>query len=54
MLAYMAWDLNVCDLKQLCLNTIEFASISDSDKQSLKSFFDYKWKIFLAYVRGKH
>jgi len=53
-LAYLAWDLNVCDLKQLCLNSIEFASISDADKKSLKSFFDYKWKIFLAYVRGKH
>ena len=54
LVAYLSWDLTLCDLKQLCLNSIEFASISDSDKEALTKFFNYKWKIFLAYVRGKH
>jgi adenosine deaminase CECR1 len=30
--AYLCWDLNLNDLKQLCLNSIEFASIEEKDK----------------------
>ena len=54
LLAFLNWDLNLLDLKQLCLNSIEFASVSDSDKTALREFFHYKWSVFLAYVRGKH
>ena len=54
LLAYMAWDLTLLDLKQLCLNSIEFASVTEEDKVELRSFFNYKWKIFVAYVRGKY
>ena len=53
-LAYLAWDLNLMDLKQLCLNSIEFAAINEADKQSLTKFFNYKWKEFLVFVRGKY
>lgn len=53
-LAYMTWDLNLLDLKQLCLNSIEFASVGEEDKVVLRSFFNHKWSTFLAYVRGKH
>ena len=52
--AYLCWDLNLMDLKQLCLNSIEFAAIGDKDKKNLENFFNYKWKIFLAFVRGKY
>ena len=52
--AYLCWDLNLMDLKQLCLNSIEFAAISEADKKNLENFFNYKWKIFLAFVRGKY
>ena len=54
LLAFLTWDLNLMDLKQLCLNSIEFASISDEDKENLTEFFNYKWQIFLAYVCGKY
>ena len=53
-LAYLAWDLNLMDLKQLCLNSIEFAAISEADKQNLTKFFNMKWKEFLVFVRGKY
>lgn len=53
-LAFISWDLSLMDLKQLCLNSIEFASISDEDKVSLRNFFNWKWQIFVAYVRGKY
>ena len=53
-LVYLAWGLTLMDLKQLCLNSIEFASITNEDKQALTQFFNYKWKVFLAYVRGKY
>ena len=51
--AYLCWDLNLMDLKQLCLNSIEFAAISEADKKNLENFFNYKWKIFLAFVRSR-
>jgi adenosine deaminase CECR1 len=53
-IAYLSWDLNLRDLKQMCLNTIHAASISEAEKKDLQQFFDYKWRIFLAYVRGKY
>ena len=53
LVAFLNWDLNLMDLKQLCLNSIEFASVSAVEKKDLEQFFHYKWKIFLAYVRGK-
>lgn len=54
LLAYLCWDLDLSDMRQLCLNTIEFASISQEDKAVTLDFFNYKWKVFLAYVRGKY
>ena len=54
LVAYLAWDLNLMDLKQLCLNSIEFASVDEEHKVKLNTFFEYKWEIFLGYVRGKY
>lgn len=45
--AYLCWDLTLLDLKQLCLNSIEFAGVSEADKVELRNFFNYKWEIFL-------
>lgn len=36
LLAFLCWDLNLMDLKQLCLNSIEFSSVSEADKDSLR------------------
>jgi adenosine deaminase CECR1 len=51
---YLAWDLNIADLKKLCLNSIEFATITDDEKKELMKFFDYKWSRFLDYVNAKY
>lgn len=52
--AYIAWDLNLSDLKQICLNSIEFAAVPEEEKKPLYTFFDDRWRRFLAYVRGNH
>jgi len=54
MYAYLWWDLSIEDMKQLALNSIEFASISSEDKLNAIDFFEEKWSSFLAYVRGKY
>ena len=54
LIAYLAWDLNLMDMKQLCLNTIEFAAVSEEDKVAIREFFNYKWQVFISYVRGKY
>jgi len=33
LLIYLAWGLDLADLKQLCLNSLEFASISGESEQ---------------------
>lgn len=53
LLAYLHWGLNIADIKQLCLNSIEFASISADEKKSLREFFDYKWTVFCKHVCGR-
>lgn len=52
--AFLAWDLDIADLKQLCLNSLYHASITAEEKQELKEFFDYKWVRFLDFVIGKY
>ena len=54
LVAFLSWSLTLNDMKQLCLNSIEFASIEEEHKTALKEFFTYKWNIFLAFVRGKY
>ena len=54
MVAYLSWGLSLNDLKQLCMNSIEYASIEEDRKHELREFFNYKWKVFLAFVRGKY
>ena len=54
MIAYLAWGLSLNDMKQLCINSIEYSSVSAADKKALTEFFNYKWTVFLAFVRGKY
>lgn len=54
LLAYIAWDLSLADLRQLCLNSIEYATVSEEHKETLKKFFNDKWSRFLAYVKGAY
>lgn len=53
-MAYLAWGLDLGDLKQLCLNSLTHASINEDEKAALTEFFNYKWYKFLLYVKGRH
>lgn len=35
---YLAWDLSLSDLKQLLFNSLEFASITEGEKQAVREF----------------
>jgi adenosine deaminase CECR1 len=48
--AFVCWELDIADLKQLCINSITYSSINEEEKVELRKFFDYKWKRFLDYV----
>lgn len=52
--AFLAWDLDLDDLKKLCINSIKYSSLSKEDREQLHKFFLYKWKRFLDYVIGKY
>lgn len=54
LVAYLEWGLDLADLKQLCLNSLEYSSVSEAEKVVLRKFFDVKWRRFLSYVRGKY
>ena len=56
LLVYLAWGLDLADLKQLCLNSLEYASISEESedyRKDMKEFFNYKWKKFLIAIKGR-
>ena len=52
--AFLSWDLDIADLKKLCLNSLTYASITDVEKQNILKFFDYKWQRFLDHVITKY
>lgn len=52
--AYLAWDLDIADLKKLALNSIKYSSVSEEDKVAVGKFFNYKWDRFLDYVLGRY
>jgi adenosine deaminase len=51
--AFLAWELDLADLKQLCINSLNYALISDDEKEQIRPFFEERWTRFLEYVRGK-
>lgn len=52
--AFLAWELDLADLKQLVLNSLNYASLTDEEKGNLRPFFEDRWKRFLEYVLGKY
>ena len=38
--AFLAWELDLADLKKLCLNSLEFASISAEERAKIKPLFN--------------
>lgn len=54
LVAYIAWGLDLTDLKKLALNSLEHAAIPEEDKVPLRAYFDHKWEHFVRYVRGRY
>ena len=53
--AYLAWDLDIRDLKKLSLNGITYSSVSEAHKKHLLTeVFPGKWKEFINLVLQKH
>ena len=52
--AFLAWELDLADLKKLCLNSLEFASISAEEKAKLLPLFNSKWTQFIDFVKSKY
>jgi adenosine deaminase len=54
LVAYIAWDMNLRDLKKLSLNGITYSSLDDEKKKHLKEeVFPRKWNQFIEYVIEK-
>lgn len=51
---YLAWELNITELKKLNYNSIEYASISEEDKVQFRQLFEEKWAIFVQMVIDKY
>ena len=54
LVAYLEWDLDLSDIKKLCLNSIEYSTVSEESKVELRKLFDLRWRRFLSYVRGRY
>ena len=55
LMAMIAWELDLKDLKKLSLNGITYSSVSDEKKKHLKEkVFPQKWKEFIEYVLEKY
>lgn len=52
--AFLSWDLDIADLKKLCLNSLTYASLSDQEKRSMLTYFHYKWDRFLDFIITKY
>jgi len=38
LMAYLAWDLDFCDLRQLAINSLEFACVTEEEKTEIRKF----------------
>lgn len=54
LIAYLAWDLNLADLKKIALNSLTHSTIPEKDKAAVKEYFNYRWVKFLRFVRSNH
>ena len=53
--AFLAWDLDLKDLKKLSLNGITYSSLDKEHKNHLKNnIFTRKWKEFIDLVLEKY
>lgn len=54
LVAYIAWGLDLTDLRKLALNSLDHCTLPQNEKDEIRVFFEYKWIEFLQYVRGRY
>jgi adenosine deaminase CECR1 len=55
LMAYIAWDLSIRDIKKLSLNGIEYSNIDRDHKTYLKDeIFSKEWKEFVQNIIAKY
>jgi len=52
-LVFIHWDLNLKELKQLCLNSLNYASLHEQDKLEILNSFQANWSIFESELKLK-
>ena len=53
--AVLAWDLGLSEIKQLCLNSIEYSGGTDEERQKLKSVWQKSWDEFIkCWAEGQY
>lgn len=48
--AIMAWNLNLSDIKQLCLNSILYSSLSEEEKYHILESWERSWQLFVKQI----
>jgi len=54
LLVFISWDLDIADLKKLCLNSLTYSVISDEEKKKILKLFEFRWAKFLDHVITKY
>ena len=47
--AIVCWDLGLAEIKQLCMNSITYASVDDIQKEELMHSWEKQWNAFLSF-----
>ena len=50
--AYMAWNLNLAQIKQLALNSINYSTMNDSEKKTALKHFNIEWENWIDNVNS--
>lgn len=48
--AIMAWNLNLTDIKQFCINSIVFSSLSEEEKKQAMEIWQKNWDNFVTHI----
>lgn len=48
--AIMAWNLSLADIKQLCMNSILYSSLSDEEKSKMLEHWNKEWTLFVRHI----
>mmetsp|Transcript_35900 Transcript_35900/g.40827 ORF Transcript_35900/g.40827 Transcript_35900/m.40827 type:complete len:472 (-) Transcript_35900:124-1539(-) len=50
--AVLGWELTLRDVKQLCLDSIEFSTLEGEEKQKLHSYWEGQWNDYIVHLNS--